>query len=540
MATERAAAALALLHSGAWLEAEIQARAALVTDPGDLNASLCLGLAIAAMGEAERAASVLDRVASLQPDAPHPCQTLASIEPPLPRTLVRRQFRACLRLSPATPRLRLAFAEFLLDHDWMQDAEAVLAEAPLAGLPDSAANRHLMGMAQAEQGHFQAAIGSFDRAVAIDPGAAASWSNLGIVLSVEGRFEAAIRAHDRAVGLDGNNPRFRVNRAVALLKAGHWTTAWQDYEWRLKLGGAPLFDLNRLLPSLADLGVLGGLTIVALHEEGFGDTLQFLRYLPLLAERGARVVACVPRPLVRLMAAVPGVAEVVTDIRRVRKYHFICPFFSLPRAFGTTVETVPPPPSLNFAQSPGIRDLPMPATDAMQVGLVWAGQSRPWLAGFRTLDRRRSAGLAAFEPLAALPGMRFISLQAGPPSRQVPPPGMTLFDPMTGVTDFADTAAIIAALDVVVSVDTSIVHLAGLLGKPVLMLDRYDGCWRWLSGRRDSPWYPSLTIFRQQDPGDWSAPMARLAASLQSMALYRGPSSPPGARHDIRESAFTP
>jgi hypothetical protein len=422
----------------------------------------------------------------------------------------------------------------------MQDAEALLAEAALAGLPDSAANRHLMGMAQAEQGHFRAAIGSFNRAIEIDPGGAASWSNLGIVLKIEGRFKEAIRVHDRAVEIDGDNPKFRVNRAVALLKAGHWKTAWQDYEWRLRLGGAPLFDLNRLLPSLADLGDLGGLTIVALHEEGFGDTLQFLRYLPLLAERGARVVVCVPKPLARLMAAVPGVAEIVTDLRRLRKYHFICPFFSLPRAFGTTVETIPPPPTLKFDPSPAIRDLPRPARNAMLVGLVWAGQSRPWLAGFRTLDRRRSAGLAAFEPLAALPGMRFISLQVGPPSRQVPPPGMTLFDPMDGVTDFADTAAIIAALDVVVSVDTSVVHLAGLLGKPVLMLDRYDGCWRWLSGRRDSPWYPNLTIFRQDEPEDWSVPMARLAASLESMALFRGPGSPSGARHDIRESALTP
>jgi Flp pilus assembly protein TadD len=540
MGTERAAAALAQLHSGAWLEAEIQARAALAVDPGDLSASLVLGLAIAAMGETERAAAVLHRVASLQPDAPHPCQTLATIEPPLPRTLVRRQFHACLRLSPANPRLRLAFADFLLEHGWMQDAEAVLAEAALAGLPDTAANRHLMGMAQAEQGHFQAAIGSFNRAVALDPKAAASWSNLGIVLKVEGRFEAAIRAHDQAVELDAENPWFRVNRAVALLQAGHWETAWQDYEWRLKLGDAPLFDLNRLLPSLADLGDLSGLTIVALHEEGFGDTLQFLRYLPLLAERGARVVACVPRPLARLMAAVPGVTEIVTDARKLRKYDFICPFFSLPRAFGTTVETIPPPPSLIFDPSQAIRNLALPSPDALQVGLVWAGQSRPWLAGFRTLDRRRSAGLAAFEPLAALPGMRFVSLQAGPPSRQVPPPGMTLFDPMAAVTDFADTAAIIAALDVVVSVDTSVVHLAGLLGKPVLMLDRYDGCWRWLSGRRDSPWYPNLTIFRQEQPDDWSAPMARLAASLQSMALFRGPSGLSGARHDIRESAFTP
>ena len=136
---------------------------------------------------------------------------------------------------------------------------------------------------------------------------------------------------------------------------------------------------------------------------------------------------------------------------------------------------------------------------------MWAGQARPSLPGFATLDRRRSAGLAAFEPLFDVPGVSFVSLQAGPAARQPRPPGLELLDPMPEVEDFADTAAIIAGLDVVVSVDTSVVHLAGLVGKPVLLLDRYDGCWRWLSGRRDSPWYPGLTIFRQDDPDDWSA-----------------------------------
>jgi tetratricopeptide (TPR) repeat protein len=538
MVTEPAAAALTKLQSGSWLEAEVQARAALALEPDDPFAFLILGLAIGAMGEADRAAAVLEHVAGLTPDARHPCQDLAAMQPPLPPTLIRRQFRACLRLSPRDARLRVAFAEFLLDHDWVQEAEAVLAEAVLAGMPDSVASRHLMGLAQAEQGRFQAAIASFRRAIALDQNAAASWSNLGIVLKVEGRFEEAIKAHDQAVGLDPENPRFHVNRAVALLKAGRWISAWRDYEWRLRLSGASALDLDRLLPPLADVEDLHGLTIVALHEEGFGDTLQFLRYLPLLADRGVRVVACVPRALVRLMRTVPGVADVVTEPGRLPPYDFFCPFFSLPRAFGTTVETIPPPPLL-LPDPVRVRHwmLRLPR-DGMLVGLVWAGQSRPWLAGFRTLDRRRSAGLVAFAPLAAVAGARFVSLQVGPASRETPPPGLALFNPMAGVTDFAETAAIIAGLDVVVSVDTSVVHLAGLIGKPVFMLDRYDGCWRWLSGRQDSPWYPNLILFRQDEPGDWLEPMTRLAASLEAMTLFRGvPDRPDGSR-GMRETAF--
>jgi hypothetical protein len=151
---------------------------------------------------------------------------------------------------------------------------------------------------------------------------------------------------------------------------------------------------------------------------------------------------------------------------------------------------------------------------ARRVGLVWAGQARPEAPGFNGLDPRRSAGLAAFAPLGALTDVTFVSLQMGPAARQPAPPGLVLKDAMAGVTDFLDTAEIIASLDAVVSVDTSVVHLAGLVGTPVLLLDRYDGCWRWLHGRTDSPWYPHLRIFRQEQPGDWSVPMARIAAAL--------------------------
>lgn len=555
--------ALQNLKVGAWLEAEVQAREALAVAPDDPQALLLLGLAIAAMGEATRAAPVLDHVARMMPAAPHPCQDLAALEPPLPLALVRRQFHACLRLAPRDTRLRLAFSTFLLNQDLAAEAEAVLADAVPAeavlaevmskgaggpagaaavavpaGAPESAAVRHMIGLAQAEQGHFKTAIASFSRAVALDPDAAASWSNLGIVLKIEDRFVAAIQAHDRAVSLDPANPTFRINRAVALLKAGHWEKAWQDYEWRLKAAGGAPVDLNRLLPSVAALGDLRGRTIIAVHEEGFGDTLQFLRYLPLLAERGARVLACVPQPLVRLLATVPGVADVIDATTKWPEHDFVCPFFSLPRAFATTTETIPPTPRLRpDAELARQWRLRLPR-DGMLVGLVWAGQARPWLPGFRTLDRRRSSGLSEFEPLSAVATARFVSLQLGPAAQQAPPPGMTLIKPLTPGMDFAETAAIVSALDVVVSVDTSVVHLAGLLRKPVFLLDRYDGCWRWLSGKRDSAWYPNLTIFRQDRPGDWAAPMARVAASLHAMALFKDTGDAAASPVDLQEPAL--
>jgi hypothetical protein len=224
----------------------------------------------------------------------------------------------------------------------------------------------------------------------------------------------------------------------------------------------------------------------------------------------------------------------VTDPNRLPMHDFVCPMFSLPRVFATTVETIPPVPLITLDPALVQRWTGRLPTGGLRVGLVWAGQARPSLPGFGTLDRRRSAGLAAFGPLFDVPGLAFVSLQAGPAARQPRPYGVQLVDPMPEVRDFSDTAAIIASLDVVVSVDTSVVHLAGLMGTPVLLLDRYDGCWRWLSGRSDSPWYPHLTISRQDQPGDWSGAMARVAASLEAMALFRGFG---GRRHEPREHA---
>jgi Flp pilus assembly protein TadD len=511
----------AFLTAGSWHQAEAIARA------GEQDSALILGLAIAAMGEADRAAPVLAEAAKLRPESEHPCVDLARLQPGLPRALVARQFRACLRLEPANDRLRLNFGAFLLDNDKPEEAETVLANGP-----DTAVCHHLMGLARAELTRFPDAIASFRRAVALDPDAAPSWSNLAMLLKVEGFHSEAVDAHDRAVALDPANPRLLVNRAVALLKCGRWQRAWQDYEARLEVTDCRTVDLARLVPSLGPDDRLTGRTVLAMHEDGYGDTLQFLRYLPLLAERGARVVAYVPVALERIMRLVPGVSEVVTDRVRIPQHDLVCPMFSLPRVFVTTVDTVPPVPPVML--DPALvrhwaRHLPV---GGLCAGLVWAGQARPSLPGFATLDRRRSAGLAAFGPLIDVPGVSFVSLQAGPAARQA---GLRMADPMSDVRDFADTAAIIAGLDVVISVDTSVVHLAGLMGKPVFLLDRYDGCWRWLSDRIDSPWYPHLTIFRQIKPGDWTDPINRAAASLEALAMFRG-FIPPGRR--TREHAL--
>ena len=510
----RLGGALRALETGRFVAAAAAAAALLADDAADIEARLLLGLARGAAGETEAAAALLDEVAHTRPECAHPCHDLAALLRRLGRAdQASAQYRAALALAPADAALRRGFAGHLLEAG---DADAALAALDPADA--SAAAHHLRGLAQAEQDDFAAAAAAFRATVARDPGPADGWSNLGMMLRAEARFDAAIAAHDEAVARAPEAPQIRVNRAVALLHAGRFTEAWVDYEWRLRLPGHTPLPPERLLPDLAAAGDLRGRTILLTHEEGFGDTIQFVRYAPLLAARGARVILALPPPLMRLLAPL---APVVPLAGPLPDHDFHCPFFSLPRAFATTLESIPAAvpylaadPTLVAAWAARLR--PSSGGGTPRVGLVWAGQARPWLPGFATLDRRRSASLADFAPLARLAGARFVSLQAGPSAAEAacPPRGLTLCDPMAEVRDFTDTAALIAGLDLVVSVDTAVVHLAGAMGTPVFLLDRYDSCWRWLSGRTDSPWYPRMRIFRQERPGDWTGPMRRVAAAI--------------------------
>jgi Tfp pilus assembly protein PilF len=517
-------AAIEHLETRRWRLAEVQCRVLLAVDPNDVDAMLILGLAIAASGEAARAAPILTRVRRARPDHNDPCRDLETMRPRVPRALVARQYRACLRLAPQDARLRQDYASYLIDNAEPDGALTVLRDAP-----ESAATYNLRGMSLAATGKFREAARCFDGAARLDPNDPAGWSNLGMMLRIERRFDDSLAAYDRAIARAENDPQIKVNRALTLLHAGRWEDGWRDYEWRFNGPGYAALSDAPMLPALEPTTRLDGTRILVWHEEGLGDTLQFTRYLPMLVALGARVIAAVPASLVRLL---DGMAE-ITVIRAgdgpLPPHDFQCPFFSLPRAFGTTIRNVPSAPYLRADPALAAAWAARLPPDGLRAGLVWAGQARLWLQGFTSVDRRRSTGLAAFAPLASVRDVRFVSLQAGTAAAQGqdPPEGMELTDPMDLVRDFADTAAIIANLDVVISVDTSVAHLAGAMGKPVFLLDRYDNCWRWLHGRTDTSWYPSMTIFRQPRPGDWGSVMLRAATSLASLAIFK--SGPPAA-----------
>ncbi len=511
-------------------------------DLADVEASLLFGLALGgrsarlaadqaaapgtAAGLADRSAALLVRVAALRPGHAHPCLDLLG--------LLRRErlqdgyepvLRACLHLTSSDARLLRARAELL--HDTGRDAEALEAiEAWLRPCPGDEGALGLRGAVLAGLGRPEQALEQFQALAARSPGSARHWTNLGNTLRLLGRPGEALPALARAADLAPRDAQIRVNHAVALLHAGRMAEGWREYEARLALPGHTALPAHRLLPALAGLAggaaALRGRTVLCTHEEGFGDTLQFARYLPLLAARGARVVAAVPGPLVRLLRSLGGGVEVVEQGGTPPAHDWHCPMLSLPRVFSTTPDTIPAgmpylcadPEAIRVAEARLAQALP---GRGLRVGLAWAGQSRPWLPGIAAIDRRRSVALAALASLGQVAGVQLVGLQKGEAAAQAGAvPGLVLHDGVAEAHDFADTAAVVAALDVVVSVDTAVVHLAGAMDRPVLMLDRHDACWRWLHGREDSPWYPRMRIVRQVRPGEWAGVVARVAEALRA------------------------
>ncbi|HEY0837225.1 MAG TPA: tetratricopeptide repeat protein, partial [Azospirillum sp.] len=372
--------------------------------------------------------------------------------------------------------------------------------------------------AQRMLGRFAAAETSARRALALRPDFAEALNTLGVVQQCGGALAASAITLERVLVLRPGDAVARFNLSLSLLRGGDYARGWPLYEARWEMEEVPARPLS--VPQWRGEDPAGR-TILLHAEQGHGDTLQFVRYAPLLARRGGRVVLAVQRALTRLLGPMPGVAAVHALDEPIAGFDLHCPLMSLPMAFGTTVATIPAAPYLPvLAEWEAPWRARLAGERRLRVGLVWAGDPRPHMLNANVVDRRRSLTLAALTPLAGTPGVVFVSLQKGGPAAQAkaPPPGLDLVDWMDEAGDFADTAGLVAQLDLVITVDTSVAHLAGGLGKPVWVLSRHDACWRWLTGRDDSPWYPSLRLYRQEAPGDWTSVIGRLAADLRAWA----------------------
>ncbi|WP_050451881.1 tetratricopeptide repeat protein [Candidatus Burkholderia verschuerenii] len=367
-------------------------------------------------------------------------------------------------------------------------------------------------------------------AVALRPGEASLLCNLANVLSAQDRLEESEAMYRRALASDGRHANARFHLALLLLSQGRCEEGWQLHESRLD-PTLPYQDIR--LPELTypqwQGESLQGKRIVVIVEQGLGDGIQFSRYFPLLKARGAaRVTLVCWRPLIRLFSNMSGVDQCVDMNDGIAPHDYWCCSLSLPLCFGTTFDSIPS--SMPYlAPLPGDvaiwpRRLP---ESAPKVGLVWAGDPRASSPQLNEVDRLRSMRAVDFLPLLSIPGITFISLQKGDAANvQLAelPAAMRPFDPMPDVTDFADKAAIIASLDLVISVDTSTAHLAGAMNMPVWILSRHDGCWRWLRDRDDSPWYPSARLFRQRVPGNWGEVIERVVDELRKWAATKSQS----------------
>jgi hypothetical protein len=430
------------------------------------------------------------------------------------------------RLPDAETATRTILAQYANDAETLSNLAAILNITNRAAAAEIACRAALrvqprywaalanLGHALHHQQRHDEAVNAYHAALEANPRHAAAWTNLGVALHEQQRIEDSLIAHNAAMALAPHDAQIRTNRAMALLMAGDLQAGFAEFEHRWRTPGMAPHGLAA--PQWRG-EPLAGRTLLIHAEGGFGDTIQFIRYLPALEAAGAATIARVQAPLLRLLRrSFPGTAFIVPD-DPVPPHDLHCPMLSLPHAAGTSLATVP-------AAIPYLAPDPLAvacwrrrlaaAAPGRTVGLVWAGAPLLGQAEFRAMNTRRSLPAAAFAPLAGIPGVRCVSLQVG----GEPAPGFALLDPMGDVTDFDDTAAIVATLDLVISVDSAVAHLAGALGRPVWVLSRYDACWRWLAHRQDSPWYPLLRLYRQAAPGDWGTLMGTVAADLRAVA----------------------
>jgi Flp pilus assembly protein TadD len=375
-------------------------------------------------------------------------------------------------------------------------------------------------------GRLEEALAIGREAVRQEPRQVAGWMTLGAVLLRLGRFEESCEAYRQVVALDPDNPEGHMALGMSLLRLGAFAEGWREFAWRWRSPRAagdlrpwklPRWDSVSAAPRL-----------ILFSEQGFGDTLQFCRYAPLLAARGHEVVLEVQPELASLLARSFADAHVRVVARAAdgappADADAALGLLDVPGALGTTLETIPN--AMRYLRSaPAKRAawqgrLDAAAPGGFRVGVVWAGGVRDGrAAAIRAVDARRSVRLAELCALVETPGVTLVSLQKGPPAAEVRDTDIPLLDWTAELADFDDTAALADALDLIVTVDTAVAHLAGGLGKPTILLSRFDGCWRWLAEGEESPWYPTLRIIRQGADLSWREPVARAAGLVRAAA----------------------
>ncbi len=370
---------------------------------------------------------------------------------------------------------------------------------------------HNLGVAYNEKGKFDDALVCFQRVLQLNPDHAGAYYNLGNTLTAIGQFNEAMQCYKKAIEIKPDHADAQWSLGLINLRLGKFEEGWKGYEWRWELKDVmPKRDFSQPLWDGHDVGG----RIILLHaEQGFGDTLQFIRYAPLVAERGAKVIVECQKELVSLLKATEGASKIIARGEKLPDFDVHCPLLGLPLVFGTKLDTIP-------AKIPYVNADPELVQkwrskigqdkSTVKVGLVWAGNPK------LKFGHSRSCPIGTFLPLAERGDITFYSLQKGESEEQAKnlSEDMKLIDYMDDVMDFSDTAALVENLDLVISIDTAVAHLAGALGKPVWVLLPVVPDWRWMTTREDSPWYPTMRLFRQPTAGDWESVINHIRDAL--------------------------
>jgi tetratricopeptide (TPR) repeat protein len=500
-----------LAQKGRFEEAIASYRRAIELAPNLVHAHNNLGNMLAKLNRASEAIVAYRKALELQPDHVEAYSNLADalrIVGRLDESIAMS--RRAIALKPEFAEAYNALGLALMDAKRFDEAIAALGRA-LELKPGFAGAHNNLGCTLYRLGRIDDAIVEHRRALELEPDDAQVLTNLGLGYWAAGLQDEAIAAYRKAIHFKSDFFDARYGLAVSLLLSGQFEEGWAENEYRWQVKGLPARPRNCIEPQWNGED-LRGWTILLDPEQGYGDVIHMIRYVPEIVSRGGRVIVMCYAELVRLLRDVPGIEQIFSS-SPLPAFDVHCPILSLPRVFGTRLDSIP-------AKIPYLKADPAiaeawdkklgPRTSRLRVGLVWAGQPT------HNRDGERSIPLSRFAPLAEAGGVTFYSLQKGEAASQAshPPPGMELIDLTADVGDFADTAGLISHLDLIVTVDTAVAHLAGAMGKPVWMLLTFVPDWRWLLDREDSPWYPTMRLFRQSVRGEWDDVVKRVAEAL--------------------------
>jgi len=511
-----------LFQSGIWQEALVYFDLVAKAQPDNAQIHNYRARALESLGRQEDALTCLDLALQINPRNIADLRNRAIVRTKLGRhNDAVADYDAALSLRPQDPDLLVRRAMVLNQIDRrdeaLLDVNRAVSLAP--NQPDVLNSRVII---LDNLCRYTDALADIDRMLAIDPNNIDAINNCGMVLARLRRFKEALTCYDRSLSIKSHQAQARYNRSLVRLSLGDWIRGFQEFESRWDTSPLNKTRLTGLGPLwLGGDEDLNGRTILLYHEQGYGDTLQCVRYVPLLAARGATVILAVPPALASLMRSLPSISEILTGAQALPKHDYQCPLMTLPLAFRTTPDMIPAPVpylSADLARVDAWRQRLGPRTKP-RIGLVWGGRR------YAPINYPRDISLAALRPLLLLDA-DFISLQ-----KDVSEADRTILDQLPhlqpfgeALEDFADTAALIETLDLIITVDTAIAHLAGAMGKPVWLMNRYASCWRWLQDRTDSPWYPTLRQFRQSTVGDWTSVVVDVRnAAMEFLQLQATP-----------------